>query len=63
MEFTDGSPDTVAMVTSPMEAVVSDQHAGVIGVPLIVAERLSDGIPVDVTGIKIFTGRLPEPSS
>ena len=62
MEFTDGTPDAVAMVTGPVEAVVADQHAGVVGVPLIVAKRLSDRIPVDVTGVKIFTGRLPDPS-
>lgn len=63
MEFTDGTPDAVAMVTGPVEAVVADQHAGVVGVPLVVAKRLGDRVPIDVARVQILTGRLPNPTS
>jgi hypothetical protein len=63
MKLTDGTPDTVTMVTGPMQSVVSDQHASVVGVPLIVAKRFGNRIPVDVTRVKIFTGRFPDPSA
>lgn len=63
MEFTDGTPDAVAMVAGPVEAVVADQHACVVGVPLVVAKRLGDRIPIDVARVQILTGRLPDPTS
>ncbi len=61
MELTDGTPDAVAMVAGPVEAVVADQHACIVGVPLVVAKRLGDRIPIDVARVQILTGRIPDP--
>lgn len=63
MKFTDGTPDTIAMITAPMQTVVTDQHAGVIFVVLIVAKRLCNRIPIDIARIEIRIGRFPNPSS